>query len=189
MLDLRKPEQAILANGRVNIPELGELRRHMCAADEIDRRETDFLTAPAESAKAAGLRYVSDTVPGIARIRTGKGFSYIDTGGKRIGQVSVLERIKTLAIPPAWIKVWICADPDGHLQADGRDTRPQAVSLSPPLAGDSRRNQVPPNDRLRACSTAHPGGAGTGPGASRTTPTEGAGYGGKPSGSNADPRR
>ncbi|OAI54958.1 DNA topoisomerase I [Planctomycetaceae bacterium SCGC AG-212-F19] len=87
------------------------------------RQEAESLGHPAASAKAAGLRYVSDILPGIARLRTGKGFSYIDTAGKRIGQASVLERINNLAIPPAWIKVWICADPDGHLQAHGRDAR------------------------------------------------------------------
>jgi DNA topoisomerase-1 len=123
MLNLRKTEQAILANGKVDSPELTEMGRQQYAGGKVQRRQADSLADPAESAKAAGLRYVSDTAPGIARIRTGKGFSCIDTGGKRIGEVIVLERIRTLAIPPAWIKVWICADPDGHLQADGRDAR------------------------------------------------------------------
>jgi DNA topoisomerase-1 len=89
------------------------------ASNEFTDRLADF----AESAKAAGLRYVSDTVPGIARMGTNKGFHYIGTDGKRIGQVDVLRRIKTLAIPPAWTKVWICADLDGHLQAVGRDAK------------------------------------------------------------------
>jgi len=123
MLDLRKTKQAILANDRVESPELAELRRRLYASGKIQRRAAGSLADPAESAKAAGLRYVSDTMPGISRIRAGKEFSYIDTGGKRIGQVRVLERIKTLAIPPAWIQVWICADPEGHLQAYGRDAR------------------------------------------------------------------
>jgi DNA topoisomerase-1 len=83
----------------------------------------DRLADSAESANVAGLRYVSDTVPGIARMRTKKGFHYIGTDGKRIGQGDVLGRIKTLAIPPAWTKVWICADIDGHLQAVGRDAK------------------------------------------------------------------
>jgi DNA topoisomerase-1 len=123
MLNSRKTKQAILADGRVNSPEVRELRPQLYAGGKVQRREADSLADPAASAKAAGLRYVSDTTPGIARIRIGKGFCYIDTGGKRIGEGNVLERIKNLAIPPAWIKVWICADPDGHLQADGRDAR------------------------------------------------------------------
>ncbi len=123
MPDLRQIEENILADCTVDGHEVEVLRPQLHAGGKIHRREPDFLADPAESAKAAGLRYVSDTLPGIARVRTGKEFDYIDTGGKRIGQVSVLERIKNLAIPPAWIKVWICADPDGHLQADGRDAR------------------------------------------------------------------
>ena len=62
-----------------------------------------------------------------------------------------LERIKSLAIPPAWKDVWICPDGRGHLQATGRDARgPQAVSLSPEVARGARRNEVRPHDRLRA---------------------------------------
>jgi DNA topoisomerase I len=123
MLELRKTEDTIAATRRVDSADRAEWRRRRYAGGKSQRREVDSLGDPAESAKAAGLRYVSDTVPGIARKLTGKGFSYFDADGKRIGQVNVLERIKTLAIPPAWIKVWICADPDGHLQADGRDAR------------------------------------------------------------------
>jgi DNA topoisomerase I len=123
MLNLRNTEQAILANGRVDSPEPKELGRQLYAGGKAQRREADYLADPEESAKAAGLRYVSDTAAGIARIRTGKGFSYFDTGGKRISEENVLERIRALAIPPAWMKVWICADSDGHLQADGRDAR------------------------------------------------------------------
>jgi DNA topoisomerase-1 len=120
---LRQIEKDLLADCTVDGHAVEVVRPQRTAGGKIHRREPDFLTDPAESAKAAGLRYVSDTVPGIARKRTGKGFSYIDPDGKRIGQVNVLQRIKTLGIPPAWIMVWICPDPDGHLQADGRDAR------------------------------------------------------------------
>ena len=78
---------------------------------------------PIESAKAAGLRYVHDDGPGIRRRKTGKGFSYIDTDGHVIRDQSTLERIKALAIPPAYREVWICPNPNGHIQATGLDER------------------------------------------------------------------
>ncbi len=73
--------------------------------------------------RAAGLRYVSDDQPGIARRRRGKGFGYLDARGRRITDKQVLARIRALAIPPAYVDVWICANPHGHLQATGRDAR------------------------------------------------------------------
>jgi DNA topoisomerase I len=75
------------------------------------------------SAKAAGLRYVTDTGPGISRQRAGKGFSYLDTKGKPIRDPDEIKRINALAIPPAYTDIWICPDPRGHLQATGRDAK------------------------------------------------------------------
>ena len=79
--------------------------------------------APAESARAAGLRYVFDQSPGIRRKRVGKAFTYLDGDGRTIRDPETIRRIKSLAIPPAWTDVWICPDPRGHLQATGRDAR------------------------------------------------------------------
>ena len=76
-----------------------------------------------EAAEEAGLRYVSDSTPGIRRRRRGRGFSYTDTGGRTVTDDRERERIRSLAVPPAWTDVWICADPRGHLQATGRDAR------------------------------------------------------------------
>lgn len=78
---------------------------------------------PIVSAKSVGLRYVSDTVPGYARKRSGKGFSYYTPDGSLCKDKEVLQRIKSLGIPPAWVKVWICADEKGHLQATGIDSK------------------------------------------------------------------
>jgi DNA topoisomerase-1 len=79
---------------------------------------------PAEdAARAAQLRYVADSAPGIARLRSGTGFAYRDATGRPIRNRETLARIKALAVPPAWSDVWICADPRGHLQATGRDVR------------------------------------------------------------------
>ena len=78
---------------------------------------------PIHAADAAGLRWVSDAEPGLKRVRAGKGFRYVDTDGKPMRDARTLERIATLAIPPAWSDVWICASPSGHVQAIGRDAR------------------------------------------------------------------
>jgi len=80
--------------------------------------------APARrDARASGLRYVSVDDPGISRRRAGRGFTYRDARGRRITGRAALARIRALAIPPAWTDVWICARPDGHIQAAGRDAR------------------------------------------------------------------
>jgi DNA topoisomerase I len=78
---------------------------------------------PAAAAKSAGLRYVNDGEPGIARVRAGRDFAYRDATRKRIRDPATLGRIRRLAIPPAWTDVWICPRPDGHIQATGRDAR------------------------------------------------------------------
>jgi DNA topoisomerase I len=69
------------------------------------------------------LHQVTDSVPGLARKRAGKSFVYLDPHGRHIRAAAVLRRVKSLAIPPAWSDVWICADAKGHLQATGRDAR------------------------------------------------------------------
>jgi DNA topoisomerase-1 len=69
----------------------------------------------------ARLRRSNCAAPGIARRRRGRGFEYRDPAGERVDDPEVLERIADLAIPPAWREVWICMDPQGHLQATGFD--------------------------------------------------------------------
>lgn len=83
----------------------------------------EIVTDPVESAKAAGLRYVSDERPGIRRKKAGKSFTYLDVDGNTIHDPEELKRIKALAIPPAWTDVWICPSPRGHIQATGRDEK------------------------------------------------------------------
>ena len=75
------------------------------------------------SVRAAGLRYYTDARPGIRRLRRGRGFSYIGPDGARIADRAELERIRRLAVPPAWTDVWISPHPASHLQATGRDAR------------------------------------------------------------------
>ena len=84
---------------------------------------TEPVTDPVESAKAAGLRYVSDARPGIERKKWRSGFRYVDPDGKPVKDAKTLTRIKSLVIPPAWTKVWISTHANGHLQATGRDVK------------------------------------------------------------------
>lgn len=70
-----------------------------------------------------GLNYVSDQDPGLRRVKTRGGFGYRDAEGAPVRDEATLERIRRLAIPPAWTEVWICLDPQGHIQATGRDQR------------------------------------------------------------------
>src|SRR5262249_16608957 len=69
------------------------------------------------------LRYIGAPCEGLTRRRTGRGFSYRDASGLRVTDLDTLRRIRALAIPPAWTEVWICASPNGHVQAYGRDAR------------------------------------------------------------------
>jgi DNA topoisomerase-1 len=78
---------------------------------------------PEQSARAAGLRYVSDASPGIERLASGKSFRYVTPAGSAVRDTETLARIRSLAVPPAWRDVWICRSEDGHLQATGRDAR------------------------------------------------------------------
>ncbi|MYW05606.1 DNA topoisomerase IB [Streptomyces sp. SID3343] len=61
------------------------------------------------------------TGPGLTRRRRGRGFGYLDRAGTAVSDPAVLERIRALVLPPAWTDVWICARPDGHIQAVGTD--------------------------------------------------------------------
>ena len=70
-----------------------------------------------------GLVYVTDEQPGIRRIRKGEAFVYRKPDGRQVRAQGELQRIRKLAIPPAYEDVWICTDPRGHVQATGRDAR------------------------------------------------------------------
>src|SRR3954470_20574654 len=97
------------------------------AIDESEKLDTGLTIAvlvdPVESARAAGLRYVTDDEPGIRRRKRGTGFTYLDPQGRAVKDPATVERIRKLAIPPAWTDVWICPRANGHLQATGRDAR------------------------------------------------------------------
>jgi DNA topoisomerase-1 len=73
------------------------------------------------------LKYVTDDMPGIRRQRRGGGFAYLSPEGQVIRDPEMLERFRSLVIPPAWTDVWICPLPDGHLQVTARDARRRKV--------------------------------------------------------------
>jgi DNA topoisomerase I len=99
-------------------PVYSQPRHRMNKGNLSTKTAADIL--PAQAAK---LRYTPDTIQGIRRRRSGRGFSYYKAGGKRIEDRQELARIKALVIPEAWKDVWICPDPNGHLQATGRDAK------------------------------------------------------------------
>jgi DNA topoisomerase-1 len=89
----------------------------------VAARLRKLVLDPVQAAEDAGLRWIGDDGPGIRRLRAGKGFRYIAADGKTIRDEKQIARIKKLAIPPAWTKVWICPSANGHIQATGRDAR------------------------------------------------------------------
>jgi DNA topoisomerase-1 len=90
---------------------------------EIAEPDLEIALHPEAAARAAGLRYISDSEPGISRMRTENGFAYRNSDGSVVKDADTLARIRKLAIPPAYEDVWICRNPNGHLQAVGRDAR------------------------------------------------------------------
>lgn len=85
--------------------------------------EAGTIVEPKEAAAAAGLRYVHDDRPGITRHPVGKSFAYRHPDGTKVKDDATLARIRSLAIPPAYLEVWICPHPNGHIQATGRDAK------------------------------------------------------------------
>src|SRR5665647_609947 len=87
-----------------------------------NREIKSIIGNPEKSAQAVDLIYVHDREKGITRIKKGKHFTYIKQETKIKDKV-VLNRIKSLVIPPAWENVWICNLENGHLQATGIDVK------------------------------------------------------------------
>jgi hypothetical protein len=106
------------------------------------------------------LRRSNCSGPGISRRRRGGGFSYLDPEGGRVTDEDALERIRELAIPPAWREVWICGDPYGHIQAPGLDEAGRKQYLyherwqlrAAQRKFESMREWSPTSGRRRSCS-------------------------------------
>jgi DNA topoisomerase-1 len=86
-------------------------------------RDLSDPIVPEAELKAAHLTYVSDLDPGIRRRKARSGFNYLDAEGKPVTAEATLDRIRKLAIPPAWTDVWIAPSEHGHIQATGRDIK------------------------------------------------------------------
>jgi DNA topoisomerase-1 len=86
------------------------------------RKHLALVKDYSKAAKAASLVYVNDQDPGIIRVKKGKGFAYL-LNAQPIRDKEIIQRIRSLAIPPVWTKVWICTKENGHIQATGFDAR------------------------------------------------------------------
>ncbi len=90
----------------------------------VDSPDTVASVAEAiELSASIGLVYVSDSDPGISRVKKGERFAYLNTDERTLRDAKALQRIASLAIPPAYTDVWICKHERGHLQATGHDVR------------------------------------------------------------------
>jgi DNA topoisomerase-1 len=101
----------------------GSTRRTGSPRRRPDEDHALLQADPEAAARAARLQYVNDDDPGMSRRRAGTGFSYRDADGRPVKDAAALQRIRALAIPPAWTDVWICPHANGHIQATGRDAR------------------------------------------------------------------
>ena len=90
------------------------------------------------AATRAGLSYVTDGLAGISRRRAGRGWAFYNPDGARITDPAQRKRITSLVIPPAWTDVWICPDPNGHIQATARDARGRKQYRYHPSYRDAR---------------------------------------------------
>lgn len=84
---------------------------------------SDSAVAAKTDARSAGLRYSSDTSPGIRRSGKARQFKYTCPDGRPVTDEETLDRIRKLVLPPAWTDVWIAPDANAHLQATARDAR------------------------------------------------------------------
>ncbi|MBD1863111.1 MULTISPECIES: DNA topoisomerase IB [Trichocoleus] len=100
-----------------------QLQRQRSKRSQRRKFLASLITDPVQSAQVAGLRYVNDDSPGIQRQPRGKGFVYLNIDGKIIRDRQEIQRIESLAVPPAYKDVWICPFANGHIQATGRDAK------------------------------------------------------------------
>lgn len=80
-----------------------------------------MVTPAAELFPPGRLRYVDAREAGIRRQPCGRGFRYLHPNGRAVRNAQTLQRLRALAVPPAWREVWLCRDDRGHIQATGRD--------------------------------------------------------------------
>lgn len=116
--------------------------------------EVSVTCSPDDRIENTGLVYVSDSEPGFQRRRRGRGFTYRSPTGQVVREPELRERFQALVIPPAWREVWICANPNGHLLATGRDEAGRKQYIYHPQ-WSAMRSQAK-YDRLRLFAEALP---------------------------------
>jgi DNA topoisomerase I len=99
------------------------------------------MTGPAAPAAVPGLNRSDPRGPGLTRVRAATGFAYLDPAGDQVADAPTLERIRALAVPPAWTGVWISPDPLGHIQATGVDSRGRVQYRYHPVWREQRDEQ------------------------------------------------
>lgn len=87
------------------------------------KTNVELVKDPVASAKEAGLRYFHEAQLTVKRRKNGKTFDYTDGSGRKIKDAKTIERINSLALPPAWIDVTVSPTPNSHLQAIGVDEK------------------------------------------------------------------
>lgn len=108
---------------------------------DIIREAVAAAEDPLEAARQAGLRYVSETVPGYTRRKRGRGFSFYAPDGSLVTDKETRARLASLAIPPAWTDVWISPTPKGHILATGRDERERKQYIYHPQWNEVRNQR------------------------------------------------
>ena len=96
------------------------------------------------------LRFVDDTEPGITRQRKGRYWQYFGPDGKRITDRDEIDRLNAIGMPPAYEKVWLCPDPNGHIQGIGYDARGRRQYRYHPDSAPSRRASNMTGSRISA---------------------------------------
>ncbi|MEJ7769537.1 MAG: DNA topoisomerase IB [Chitinophagaceae bacterium] len=103
------------------------------------RKIGNIIKDAVKCAEAVNLVYVSNTEPGIQRLKKGNAFEYFYQN-KKVRDKATLQRIKGLVLPPAWEDVWVCAVGNGHLQATGIDTKKRKQYRYHPLWNSLRNH-------------------------------------------------
>ena len=116
----------------------------LCVNDVLQpNAEECSIVEPRDAAESIGLRYIADDRPGIRRCKTARGFAYVAPNGEKVRDKATLERIRKLAVPPAYRDVWICLRRQRSPSGDGpRRAGTQAIPLSSALSRNPRERQI-----------------------------------------------
>ena len=86
------------------------------------------------------LHHADDSKPGITRKKAGHGWGYYRPDNTRITDRDEIDRLNSIALPPAYRQAWFCPDPKGHIQATGRDAKGRKQYRYHPLFREVRES-------------------------------------------------